>query len=766
MNEVEIMKRILGVVGAIVLGAPAVCVAQKRPAILVEDPHLAYLCPAGARRGTTVRITVGGQHLAGVEGARFSAPGLRVKQVLEYEKPMGRREFAQLRRKMESVREKMQSEEDEAARPGFRTLMRHAQEAGITIEEIRKLREFGRSRNDPKVRRNPQLEETVVLEVEVDSDAPLGRHEIRVLTADRVSNPLVLQVGSLPEVLETEPNDREPDAAACEALPVVVNGQIMPGDVDRFSFRARKGEQLMVISSARELIPHLADAVPGWFQATLALRDAEGRELSYADDYRFNPDPVMFCRLPADGEYVIEVKDAIYRGREDFVYRIAIGGLPFVSGVFPLGGRVGTRVSLDFLGKNLSSRSLVVPLAEEGARTLDITNIGGAALVHPVPFAVDTRPEHIETEPNDTGGEAGEVELPVIINGRIGHPGDRDVFSFSGTSGDRIVAEVRARRLYSPLDSVLKITDKAGRQLAINDDHEDPACGLVTHHADSRIDFTLPASGTYLVHLGDMQSHGSAAHSYRLHLGPPSPGFDLRVAPSFVNAPPGTHSPVTVYALRKDGFDGAIHIGLDGAPEGFDLSGGCIPPGVESVRMTLALPERGTEGPVRLDLEGRATIGGKEVVEPVVPSEDRMQAFFYHHLVTTGEFLVCSTATRRPRPAVRLGDRAPVRLMPGRTTEVEMQADLRWAFIMKDAVFELDKPPPGISLDETTFRRGTMTLRIRAEADAAPVVTRGNLIINASIEREFTSPRDQSKKVKRRFPVTTLPAIPCEVNGG
>ena len=32
---------------------------------------------------------------------------------------------------------------------------------------------------------------------------------------------------------------------------------------------------------------------------------------------------------------------AIYRGREDFVYRITIGELPFVTSIFPLGGRAG-----------------------------------------------------------------------------------------------------------------------------------------------------------------------------------------------------------------------------------------------------------------------------------------------------------------------------------------------------------------------------------------------------------------------------------------
>ena len=57
--------------------------------------------------------------------------------------------------------------------------------------------------------------------------------------------------------------------------------------------RGRKGQRLVVAAKARQLIPYLADAVPGWFQATLALSTAPGNELAYADDFRF--DPIRCC---------------------------------------------------------------------------------------------------------------------------------------------------------------------------------------------------------------------------------------------------------------------------------------------------------------------------------------------------------------------------------------------------------------------------------------------------------------------------------------
>ena len=168
-------------------------------------------------------------------------------------------------------------------------------------------------------------------------------------------------MGQLSEYSEKEPNNKkDSDTEVLSKLPLVINGQIMPGDVDRFRLKLSKGMRLVMAASARELVPYLADAVPGWFQATLGLYDAKGNEVAYADDYRFNPDPVLFYEIGADGEYVLEIKDSIYRGREDFVYRIAVGELPFVTSIFPLGGRAGAATTIEMNGWNLPTDEMTL----------------------------------------------------------------------------------------------------------------------------------------------------------------------------------------------------------------------------------------------------------------------------------------------------------------------------------------------------------------------------------------------------------------------
>ncbi len=141
----------------------------------------------------------------------------------------------------------------------------------------------------------------------------------------------------------------------------------MPGDVDRFCFHAEQGRQLVMEVQARSLIPYLADAVPGWFQATLALYDEKGKEVAFADDYRFNPDPVLFYEIPEDGEYELEIRDSIYRGREDFVYRIAVSEQPFITRMFPLSGREGAETVASIAGWNLPRARLPLDTRPGGA---------------------------------------------------------------------------------------------------------------------------------------------------------------------------------------------------------------------------------------------------------------------------------------------------------------------------------------------------------------------------------------------------------------
>jgi len=755
----------------LLLCAFSVC-AQPSP------PRIGYVCPAGGRQGATVQLTVGGQYLNNATNAYISGAGVQAAFV-DYARPLTQKEFNDLRDKLREMQEKRAA----AARNGRRRGEQASSQSATNVvwtaadekmaADIRqKLFLFAPRRNQ-----NPAIAETVTLRVTLATNAEPGEREIRLATPTGLSNPLRFWVGQLPEFTKRETktipdltnlrqlrlNNEQKAVAPTEmniSLPAVVNGQILPGGVDRYRFQARKGLQLVVVASARELIPYLADAVPGWFQAALTLYDAKGHELEHADHYLFHQDPVLHCEIPKDGEYVVEIRDSIYRGREDFVYRIILGELPYLSSIFPLGGPAGAQTTVELKGWNLPATTLTQTNGDPGVYPLVVRNEDG--IINRLPFAVDNLPECLEQEPNNTIAAAQPVSLPIIVNGRMDQPGDWDVFRFEGRAGDIIVAEVYARRLDSPLDSVLKLTDAAGKQLAFNDDHEDKGAGLDTHYADSYITATLPADGAYYIHLGDAQHQGGPEYAYRLRISPPRPDFALRVVPSSLSVRGGASVPVTAYALRRDGFTNEISLDLADAPRGFKLTGAKVPANQDQVRLTLQAPPAATDEPVHLSMEGRAFIQGHPVEHLAVPAEDMMQAFAYRHLVPTKEMDVTVSGRFMNRMPLKILSATPVKIPAGGTAHVRVSAP--GGALANRFRLELSEPPEGIALGTVSPVGESTEIELRSDAAKAKPGLKGNLIVNIVQGQALIAAKKNKKQGNQpRAAVGTLPAIPFEV---
>ena len=773
-----------------------IVLASLLPARAQQYPRIGYVFPAGGRQGTTFLVTIGGQFLGSWKGdyqidvlqAHFSGDGIQAT-VRKDIRALTPGEAQVLQDRLEQLRKKG-SKDVETLKEMF----------DVQIKLTRARSEFMRRQDQPA------LADSVAVEITLAANAEPGRCELRVETPRGVSNPLAFYVGRLPEFLEQdseptfEPQDfregriRQPPRTETPiTLPAVVNGQIIPrepylvhysaerftpGSADRFRFEARKGQQLVIAAAARELIPYLPDAVPGWFQATLALYDAKGRQVAYDDDYRFHPDPVLLFKVPEDGQYVVEIKDAIYRGRPDFVYRITLGELPFITGIFPLGGPAGSATTVLLSGWNLPADALTIDAQDmtPGLHPLSVRK--GEMVSNTMPFSVDALPECLEQEPNDSTQAAQAVTLPMIVNGRIDRPDDWDMFRFEGRAGQEIIAEVRARRLESPLDSVLELLDAAGSRLAFNDDHEDKFDDLRTHHADSLIRFTLPADGIYDVRLGDAQRHGGSEYAYRLRLSEPRPDFELRVAPSCIHGIAWRLNPFAVHVLRKDGFNGEIALHFKDDPFGLALSGAVVPEGQDQIRLTLAMAPLLSADPIRLCLEGRALIDEKEVVHPAVPAEEMTQAFFYKHIVPANDLTLVpedrarfpeeeARAAKEGRPlaarrtfqqAMEILSEEPVRIPVGGTVEVQVR--LGWSRDGQIQV-ELSDPPEGITVDSASWTERGLALVLRGDAAKAKPKLKGNLMANAFLQTTVTEEDGKTREV-RNF-IGPLPALSFEV---
>lgn len=756
----------------VLAGAALFPLAAQQP----REPSLGYVYPAGGRAGSTFIVQLGGQALEGATNLYLSGGGAEAV-LLDYSRPLTQREFNQLRNELEQLQEKRRA----AFGPNTNRLATGT--VTWTDADARRLAEIRRELATRAANRqaNPALAEKLTFRVTLPADAAPGPREIRLRTAVGLTAPLPFHVGALPEVKEPEPAaPAEPSPVGWRAvrtearsaarsgplqveLPVVVNGRILPGEVDRFRFTARRGQRLVLMAQARALIPYLADAVPGWFQAVLMLRDPLGNEVAYCDDYRLQPDPVILYEVPADGAYTVEIRDALYRGRDDFVYRLTLGEVPFVTDVEPLGVPVGQPRTLRLFGWNLPLEEVTVNLSAPGIHRLNPPD--GANWLNQVWVAGDSLPEVPEAGANDSARAAQPLNEAVIVNGRIDRPGDVDWFTWQDRAGEEVVVEVFARRLGSPLDSRLVLTDAPGRELAANDDQPDPGCGLDTHHADSYLRLTLPADGLYCVRLEDAQGKGGREFAYRLRVSPPRPDFALRVAPSAINARAGATVPLTVWALRRDGFDGDIHLTLADAPPGFHLSGAWVPAGQDKVHLTLTVPAGATPEPVSLRMEGRARVAGRELVRPIVPADERQQAFFYQHLVPAGELLVTVLESPRAAPRVRLLSATPVQIPQGGTAVVTLGVP----FPRGTAQFqlELDDAPEGLALVGAAPSRHGVEVRLRADGDRLQPGRKGNLILIARAPRaNVTTNRAATATAPRRGPAAVLPAIPFEIMAG
>ena len=719
------------------------------PAVRAQrEPHIAYVYPAGGVVGSSFEVTVAGQFLANITNAFVSGADIKAV-VLPHEPIISRRQQQELQERLRELNRMTRTPE--------------------TIKESTNIRR--KLAMLEKQRVQPQLAEMVPVQITIGPKATPGNHELRIASYGALSNPLVFQVGVLPEFTKPEelPDEniritrrtRETRAATNTAaraitLPTTVNGQIMPGGVDRYRFKARQGQHLVIKVYARELIPYIADAVPGWFQAKVVLYDSQGKELAYDDHYRFHPDPVLFYTIPKEAEYLLEVRDSLYRGREDFVYRVTIGELPFISNVFPLGGRANEQVTVALWGHNLPADKYTLNLTGVEPGLYPFTLGSKERQSNRVAFMVDTLPECSKKGPTQ------HITLPMIVNGHIDKSGDVDVFRFDGRAGDHIVAEIYARRLDSPLDSALKLTDATGKQIAFNDDFEDKGSGLNTHHADSYLTATLPATGAYYLYLWDSQQKGGRAYSYRLRVSAPRPDFELRAVPSSISARPGSSATLTVYALRRDGFTNSIAIALKNPPEGFHLDSVSIVGTQEQAKLTLTIPSKASKTAYNLNLEGRTKVPGREIVRKVVPADDMMQAFLYRHLVPANELKVLVASPTPARPPERRAESAPppgpsIKIPSGGSARVQLK--LPTTNYTGKLLLEFEEGTDGITIKSFTPVRDGVEVVLQAAVDVIKPGQRGELTINAFAERSNV----KSPEGKPRTRLGTLPAVRYEI---
>lgn len=159
-------------------------------------------------------------------------------------------------------------------------------------------------------------------EIEVPADAKEGVRWVRPKMGSTALDPVPVVVAGVSVTNETSYDKGTVPEAQEVAAPAVVAGRIAkPGELDYYSFMAKKGERFTFEVTARRAQSSL--------DSIIAIYDDKAKRLLEADDAQihkmaYSDSLTEFWSAPADGKYAVEVRDLHLRGGEAFTYSLAI----------------------------------------------------------------------------------------------------------------------------------------------------------------------------------------------------------------------------------------------------------------------------------------------------------------------------------------------------------------------------------------------------------------------------------------------------------
>jgi hypothetical protein len=520
---------------------------------------------------------------------------------------------------------------------------------------------------------------TLKVTVGIAPDCRLGEHAFRVRTATGVSDLRTFWVGALPVVEEVEPNS-EFDKPQPVPLNVTVHGVVQAEDQDYFVVECKKGQRLSVEVEAMRL-------GSAFFDPYVAILDAKRFEMVTGDDAALTgQDGGCSVVIPADGKYVVQIRESAFGGNGACQYRLHIGNFPRPTAVVPAGGKAGEELEVTFLGDPSGpiKQKVKLPATADDLYRLHCQTPEG---LHPAgfKFRVGNLPNVIESGANVSVATATVGAAPGAFNGVVSKPGEVDYFKFAAKKGEVYDVHCYARRIGSPLDPVLYVGNAQGGALVGNDDAVGP---------DSYFRFAVPADGEYTLWVHDHLRKGGPDYFYRVELTPVAPSVTTTIPkvdgnnPSnqdrqTITVPKGGRYATLVIANRVD-FGGLLAIGAEKLPAGVTLTAETMEPGLNVVPVVFA-------------------------AAPDAPTAGHLSALTATH-----------TDPNAPVPSKTAIDAALVQGNPGQTVYTRYNADRTAIAVGEAAPYSIEVIEPKVPL----VQNGAYNLRVvakRAEGFKGPI---------------------------------------------
>ena len=553
----------------------------------------------------------------------------------------------------------------------------------------------------------------VKAQLKIENDCALGEHHFRIRTASGFSELMTFFVGPFPVIQEVEPNN---DLSKAQKVPMnsTIEGIVTSEDVDCFVVEAKKGERLSAEVEGIRLGRSSLDA-------RLAVYDSKGTSLAEVDDTRLAlQDPFVSLVVPADGSYTIQLREVTYGGSDKSFYRLHIGSFARPTSVFPLGGKVGEEVKFTFYSPATGefTQSLKLPETEQEKFGV-FASFEGLRAPSANWIRVSSFPNVIAVSPNEDREHATATDLaaPLALNGIISAKHKENWFRVPVVKGKALEFNVFARRLRSPLDSVIEVFDAAGKSLGSNDD---------SIGADSTLKITPSETTNYFVKIHDRLGDGGPEFAYRIEVVAPVPGISVKIpevarndtqSRQFIEVPRGNRF-ATLISVKRSNFSGGLHLGIEGLPAGLHMLADEMTSGMDSMPLVFeAAPDAPISGRL-LDLiaigtNGDGNISGKFKQEIELVQGQPNNATYYSTTVDK-----IAVAVTKPVPFKLRIVEPRVPLVQSGSMPLEIVAERDPGF---DQPIELNMVwnPPGVSSQsEATIAKGATNVFYQLNASA------------------------------------------------
>ena len=450
--------------------------------------------------------------------------------------------------------------------------------------------------------------------VEIDEAAEPRPYGLRLLGERGVSNAVVFVVGLLPELDERAEGYGSGESDAVFQLltpPVTVNGTLNGPERDTYEVEMEAGDSWVLEVEARRL----GSAIDPFFQVI----GPSGAVLARVDDSPgIGVDSRLAFTAPATGTYRVVVHDSKFSFQTTDFYRLKVGRFGFADGVFPLGGRRGETVDVEWIGGNLPESTQGQVDLRNAVSASALAYLDGSTL--PLGFVASDLPEALETQ----GPRLQVLQADVVMNGRIETAGESDSYRLAVEPGERWLFEVQAGALgTSRLSAVISLHDSAGERLASAGDlglDELRAFRLLSPTrttGDPYLSFEVPPDLEAVdVRIEDLVGRGGPLYGYRLTARRSAPDFEIAVTTPYLNIPLGGTTVVRVDVDRHD-YYGDIRLSIPDPPPGLTVRGGSVPREVPDIdgktlsrsgALTLTAATNAALGVNSLEVWGEATL--------------------------------------------------------------------------------------------------------------------------------------------------------------